>query len=665
MNMVYINGVELKPTRVENVLIPEDEILFGEIVDSPVPTYTSLITKDGVRRVQQANKHFLTLLQLRDDEIKKEGFKLSPFIHPDDLLRIEAAIQKSIQNLAPFKEEFRVVLKNGSGLNLEVFGSPKKNHNGTILFHLVVIDITERKKIENERLELQEHLTQLTSIGNTGHFAILINPDRTSRFTFANDYFLSFIGMDFAVLKDNATRISQTVHPDDYVKIKGLTSGSIHDFSLAQGQFRVRQKDGTIKWAEFYQKPVQQADRSIMLYGVLIDITERKAMEIQQEVLKNQIVEQEEQYRALAENIEEPVMLVDADSNFVFINEKAAVVYGSTKAKLIGKSAVDNLDASVWGSRSTIVQEVLKKNAVIKSEGTLTVNGEVRTYRRTFTPIVAKDKRLVMMIGIDITNEKQETERLEELAAELEKKVEERTLELREALHKEKEYSELQTHFISTTSHEFRTPMATINLATGFIRRYGDKMDKEKMQEKLKVIDRQVIRMTSLLEDILIIRRSEVGQVRRNLTVLSLSQTLLNVVDELAGLSATHFVKLELIHTTDLVKTDAQLFHLILVNLITNAVKFSPGKSEVIVKLWSDAFGYFLSVQDFGIGIPDDDKERVFKQFERGKNVSTIAGTGLGLAIVKRMVDNLDGTIDFVSEVGKGTTFTVALPFLP
>jgi PAS domain S-box-containing protein len=650
---------------VNNVLIPEGEILLGEIEDSPVPTYSSLITKEGARKVQQINRHMLALLQLTNEEVKKEGFKIAPFFHPDDAIRVEAAIQKSIHHLEPFKEEFRIVLRNGTELNVEVLGSPKKNDDDSILFHFAAIDITGRKKIESERLEFHEHLTQLTSIGNTGHFSIQLKPEGTSGFTFANDYFLSLTGLDFETIKNNASNISRTMHPDDFKKFRGQMTGSIRDYSLSQGQFRILQKDGTIKWAEFYQKPVLQADRSIMMYGVLLDITARKEMEAQQEVLKEQIGEREELYRALAENIEEPLVLVDADSNFIFLNEKAANAYNSTKVKLTGKSAITELGMDVWASRLARIEDVLKKNVAVRDEISLTVKGEVRWYRRTSTPIITKGNRLVMMIGIDITKEKEEQLKLEEFATELEKQVEERTLELKHALHKEKEYSELQTHFIATTSHEFRTPLASISLATGYIRRYGDKMDHDKLVEKLHVIDRQVNRMTSLLEDILIIRRSESGQVRRNLSVLSLSQTLLNVVDELTGLSSSHFVKLELNQTTDLVKTDPQLFHLILVNLLTNAIKFSPGKSEVVVKLWNDAFGFFLSVQDFGIGIPDDDKERIFMQFERGNNVRTIAGTGLGLAIVKRMVDTLDGTIDFASEVGKGTTFTVALPYLP
>jgi hypothetical protein len=106
--------VSFRPTNVNNVLIPEGEILLGEIEDSPVPTYSSLITKEGARKVQQINRHMLALLQLTNEEVKKEGFKIAPFFHPDDAIRVEAAIQKSIHHLEPFKEEFRIVLRNGT-----------------------------------------------------------------------------------------------------------------------------------------------------------------------------------------------------------------------------------------------------------------------------------------------------------------------------------------------------------------------------------------------------------------------------------------------------------------------------------------------------------------------------------------------------------------------
>jgi signal transduction histidine kinase len=108
--------------------------------------------------------------------------------------------------------------------------------------------------------------------------------------------------------------------------------------------------------------------------------------------------------------------------------------------------------------------------------------------------------------------------------------------------------------------------------------------------------------------------------------------------------------------------TDEKLVRNIIINLITNAVKFSPNAVEIEMKISCDRTNLIIIVTDHGIGIPEKDIEELFTSFSRGSNVGNIEGTGLGLSIVKKAVDLLQGTVDLKSTVGNGSEFKVTLP---
>ncbi len=109
---------------------------------------------------------------------------------------------------------------------------------------------------------------------------------------------------------------------------------------------------------------------------------------------------------------------------------------------------------------------------------------------------------------------------------------------------------------------------------------------------------------------------------------------------------------------------DEKMLRHILNNLLSNAIKYSPDSNKVIFELMYQSRQSIFRIQDFGIGIPPSEEDRLFDSFHRANNVGSIPGTGLGLPIVKRAVDLSGGTITMNSQVGMGTTFTVTLPYL-
>ncbi|MBE9129459.1 ATP-binding protein [Coleofasciculus sp. LEGE 07092] len=250
--------------------------------------------------------------------------------------------------------------------------------------------------------------------------------------------------------------------------------------------------------------------------------------------------------------------------------------------------------------------------------------------------------------------------------------------ELRSNLEKEKELSELKSRFVSTVSHEFRTPLTTILGSTELLRYYSHSWSEDKKNVHFDRIYSHVKHMTQMLDDVLLVGKSEAGKLEFKPSPLNAIEFCCTLVEELQ-LGAGHqhtliFTPMGLepegqnftgvSQVTDSYLDEKLLQH-IFSNLLSNAIKYSPvGSTIEFVLTYFDSHIVF-QIQDSGIGIPVEDQLHLFEAFHRATNVGKLPGTGLGLAIVKNAVDLHGGEITVNSQVGVGTTFTVKLPRLP
>lgn len=244
----------------------------------------------------------------------------------------------------------------------------------------------------------------------------------------------------------------------------------------------------------------------------------------------------------------------------------------------------------------------------------------------------------------------------------LEQKVAQRTEQLNVALAEEKELNRLKSNFISMVTHEIRTPLALILGSSEILSRYLDRLAPEKRAEHLKTIDSSVQRMSSLLEDVLLFSKAEAGRMEFNPAELDLKKFCATLTDEL--LSATsRRCPIELsCDISEPARADEKLLRHVLSNLISNAAKYSPPGTPVKFSVLRDGGDTIFIVQDRGMGIPEDDRQRLFTPFYRGKNVATIQGTGLGLVIVKLCAERHGGSIEVDSAENLGATVRVRLP---
>jgi len=240
-----------------------------------------------------------------------------------------------------------------------------------------------------------------------------------------------------------------------------------------------------------------------------------------------------------------------------------------------------------------------------------------------------------------------------------------REIELVQQIEKERDLRQLKSRFVSMVSHEFRTPLATILSSSDFIRRYGHKASTDKKTKHFDRIEMSVRNMTELLEDVLLIGRTEAGRLEFNpekLEVISFSQSISDEMQMNSSL-AHEIVFKTTVESLEMV-FDPRLMRLVLTNLLSNAVKYSPEGGEVGFNIIVDNEQLLIHVKDSGIGIPQKDQERLFTPFSRAGNVGSIGGTGLGLYIAKMVVELHEGTIEVNSISGQGTTFVIQLPII-
>jgi PAS domain S-box-containing protein len=235
--------------------------------------------------------------------------------------------------------------------------------------------------------------------------------------------------------------------------------------------------------------------------------------------------------------------------------------------------------------------------------------------------------------------------------------------ELLAALQREKELNEMKTRFVSTVSHEFRTPLATILSSAELLRLYPDKLDNAEKLNLLRGIEDGTKRMRMLLDEVLTLGRAESGVLQLRPTQLALSELCGKVVADLRiGEGKQHTIVFEDRFGGDTAELDENLLRHMLNNLLANAIKYSAPGSTVKLSIERADGNVRLTVEDSGIGIPAEDQPRLFESFHRASNVQNRPGTGLGLAIVKKSAELHGGSIAFDTKVGAGTRFYVTLP---
>ena len=218
--------------------------------------------------------------------------------------------------------------------------------------------------------------------------------------------------------------------------------------------------------------------------------------------------------------------------------------------------------------------------------------------------------------------------------------------------------------FVDVMSHELRTPLNIVNVAASLLDRYGDRMDKAGRRERVAEIQNAVVRMTRLIDKVLLTSRLELRRWDLRSDTFDLVAWCDEFLDQnIENADQRRRVRVQLSEVPPRVAMDQRVIEIALQNLLSNALKYSQPDAPVDLEVRSDAAGWIeFRVQDYGIGIPDPDIPHILDSFYRGSNVGDTTGTGLGLALVKSCTDLHGGALQIQSHEGEGTCITMRMP---
>lgn len=370
--------------------------------------------------------------------------------------------------------------------------------------------------------------------------------------------------------------------------------------------------------------------------GIAIDISERIKAEKELKNVKQLFLQLLHNYPDGA------ISIIDKNYHFVYTGGELHKRLHSNIGQLIGKEMYPKFPEPLRHIIFVMLENVFKEKAFIADfELPYPIVG--RTYIMDAFPLTEEDGS-VNNIGVIIKN-------ISKL-----KKAEEG---LREALKIERNLGELKSRFVSMASHEFRTPLSTVLSSAYLIEKYTSGEEQPKREKHLQRIVSSVNLLTDILNDFLSLGKMEEGKLQAKFSEFSIEEMIHAILDEIKNnLKKDQQINYHHEGNPNVFLDNSLLRHIIM-NLVTNASKFSSDTSAIDIKTSNQNEQVILSVKDYGIGISKEDQRHLAERFFRGTNAGNIQGTGLGLHIISKYAELMRGKLQCKSELEKGTEFVV------
>jgi PAS domain S-box-containing protein len=396
----------------------------------------------------------------------------------------------------------------------------------------------------------------------------------------------------------------------------------------------------------------------------------------------------DDRFNAVFGNSNVGIVISNEKGEIEEINPFASQVFGYDDGELIGKKVDVLVPINMKDKHYKLKKDYLKNpisksikfddnmKAIKKCGSEFPIEIELCSYR------VSGSLKLVSFVH-DVTERLAIEKLLEDFDSELESKVETRTKQFakalsklgltnrnlkkseaqgRKALEKEKELNEMKSRFVSLASHEFRTPLAGILISTTLIEKYNNTAQANKLDKHIAAIRHSVKNLTNVLNDFLSLDKLNQGAVKispKDFNIKDFVQAIVEDATDFAQRRQAIFYKHK--GAGENVFMDQNILRNIFINLISNAMKYSPNNEDIFIETKISNKNLKIIVRDKGIGIPELEQKHLFEKFFRARNALNIEGTGLGLNIVKGYLKLMGGTINFKSKEKKGTTFTIVL----
>lgn len=576
-------------------------------------------------------------------------------IHPEDRAKAARIIDESFRghNWEPY--DFRIVRSDGSTRWMRgaahFFTSPVTGHP---MLSAALQDITERKTIE---LELQRTTQRLSRAQQVARMGFVDIDRRQHRREWSREMY-SLFGFPWSPVPPPLEEMLQRVHPDDRERVRLIIERSLATGVLAGTiEYRLLLPDGTTRWVRNTAEHESGDHERIM--SIYLDITDLKLAQEAEEHRASELaaaVRHLDRTRLRLERAQSLARVGDAERDIgtrhrVWSRE-LFLLHGLDPAG--DPPTREEFLACLHPEDHTGMADRLREaddgGEIAPFEYRVILpSGEVRwlrAYSQTTTDPETGSIR-VASSTLDITEQKAVEQEMHRL------------------LERERELGKLKADFLHMVTHEYRTPLGIIVSAADILERYRERLPVEEWRERIRDIRGGALRLAGLMEEVLFLGKAEAGTVPLELRAVDFGALVRDVVREVVTtFGPERDIRIAIGDLPPGAQADEKLLRHVLVNLVSNALKYSRLDQPVSIEVDLAGGQVRLVVRDEGIGIPEADQPRIFEMFRRASNVGTVSGTGLGLVVVKRCVELHGGSIGLRSAAGHGTEVTVRIPLI-
>ncbi|WP_040445390.1 PAS domain S-box protein [Ktedonobacter racemifer] len=547
------------------------------------------------------------------------------FIHPDDREGNRAFWQHALQTGEPFESEHR--LRNGHTGTYRWFlarAMPVRNETGEIVkWFGTATDIDEQKRAEQQLKESEENWRVLAEtmpqlVWSTG-------PDGVHEYT--NQRWRDYTGLTPEQVQNNRWAHLQLIHPDDREGTRALWQHALDTGAMYEHEERLSNgQTGAYRWFLVRAMSIRdEAGQIVKWFGTCTDIDDQKRMQ-----------------EALRESQERASVLMNSNIIGIFVEEGEQIVDANdTFLRMTGYTRED-LRAGRINWRHMTPPEYLARTQQAHQE--LATQQSMTPYEKEY--VCQDGSRLPVLVGGIVFQHHP----LQAITFVLDNSA-------------RKELEQRKDDFISMASHELRGPLTALKLQTTLLRRQLAKQGTQASAPALSSMETQINKVTRLVEELLDVSKIQAGRLEYVQETVDLDALLREITETLQQSSPSHTLVVRGTGGTGLIG-DRDRLGQVFTNLISNAIKYSPNAETVEMDLSASEDAVTVCVCDHGLGIPREQRDKIFERFYRvsGPNQKAIPGLGMGLYIVAEIVRHHGGSITVESEVGKGSTFQVTLP---
>lgn len=589
--------------------------------------------------------NWMGMLGYKPFEIKHTYENWRSRVHPDDIERILKELSDYISGkVANYEGIGRLRHKKGHYVWVKYGGLLKRDENGNPLKIIGThIDVSELKEKEITIKEKSQELNQIIENINEAAFRL----DQNHHITYLSPFWKKISG--YSITQSIGKSVYDFIAPENLEEFKKqmdiISSPANQSFELEIYLQTTKQP----KWVSVRAKSYQ-IENAILIAGRFADIHDKK---IAEENLKIS----ERKFRFIAENTTDLITILNLDGTIDYVSKSVKQITGYTPEEVESLPLTNFLHTD---DVPAIVKAFSKIPRCSKGQSNNILTYRIQSKKGNYIWLETSFNFLRdhtnCLVGIQCSS-RDVSERIRI------------NQELKESLEKEKRLNLLKSSFVSTVSHQFRTPLTVIYSNMELVELTAKNISDEKLIKRVSIISEriksEVGRMTEMMDNILLFGKFEAGKI-------SFKPKEVNPVEFIKKTIDTYFsrlpdgrkVELKTDKTHSLILLDEQLTTHVFNNLMSNAIKYSLGSKNPVVKIQNKQNYTTIKIIDYGIGIPKEDMDKLYNSFFRASNTDTFQGYGLGLVIAKEFTEIQNGSIAIESQLNKGTTVTLKFPNL-